>query len=106
MTSMKKQDTISQEAIERFNCNHLQEISAVCDLTMWAIKRALDNGTIKDKVDDTELWEEADDITQNALNIMEAFGNEPFSDADYYILEGFVHDAAYTYLECHGVTIG
>ena len=104
LTNMKNEN-ISQEAIERFRLNHLQEIRAVCELTEWSIKRGLDNGTIKDKVDDTEIWETADDITQNALNIMEAFSNNPFTDAEYYILEGIVHDTAYRYLEKNGVVL-
>ncbi len=102
---MTNNENISQEAIERFRLKHLQEIRAVCKLTEWSIKRGLDNGTIKDEVDDTVIWETADDITQNALNIMEAFSAIPFTDAEYYILEGIVHDCAYKYLECHGVTI-
>lgn len=99
---MEKNSTISQEAIERFHLNHLQEIRAVCELTEWSVKRGLDNGTIKDKVDDTVIWEAADDITQNALNIMEAFSASPFTDAEYYILEGIVHDTAYRYFEKNG----
>jgi hypothetical protein len=99
-------DNITNETITRFKCQHLQEIRAVCELTEWSIKRGLDNGTIKGEVDDTVIWEAADDITQNALNIMEAFSSSPFTDAEYYILEGFVHDAAYNYLEKQGVTIG
>lgn len=103
---MTNNENISQEAIGRFRLNHLQEIKAVCELTEWSIKRGLDNGTIKGKVTDTDVWETADDITQNALNIMEAFSNNPFTDAEYYILEGIVHDTAYNYLEKQGVTIG
>ena len=103
---MTNNENISQEAIERFRLKHLQEIRAVCELTEWSIKRALDNGTIKGEVDDTVIWETADDITQNTLNIMEAFSNNPFTDAEYYILEGIVHDTAYRYLEKQGITIG
>lgn len=103
---MTKKENISQEAIERFRLNHLQEIRAVCELTEWSVKRGLDNGAIKAKVTDTDIWERADDITQNALNIMEAFSTIPFTDAEYYILEGIVHDTAYNYLEKQGVTIG
>lgn len=102
---MEKNSTISQEAIERFHLNHLQEIRAVCELTEWSVKRGLDNGTIKDKVDDTVIWEAADDITQNALNIMEAFSGSPFTDAEYYILEGIIHDRAYKYLQNQGVVL-
>lgn len=102
---MEKNGTISQEAIERFNLNHLQEIRAVCELTEWAIKRGLGNGTIQGKVDDVDVWFEADDITRNALNIMEAFSNELFTDTEYYILEGMVHDCAYKYLERHGIVL-
>lgn len=99
-------ENITNEAITRFNCQHLQEIRAVCELTEWSIKRALDNGTIKDKVDDTVIWERADDITQNAFNIMETFSIfRAFTDDEYYILEGIVHDTAYRYLEKQGITI-
>ena len=102
---MRNNYIISEETKMRFNCEHLQEIRAVCELTEWAIKRGIDNGTIADKVDDTDLWETADDITQNALSIMEAFSNEPFTDTEYYILEGMVHDCAYKYLERHGIVL-
>lgn len=102
---MTNNEKISQEAIERFRLNHLQEIRAVCELTEWSIKRGLDNGTIKGKVTDTDVWETADNITQNALCIMEAFSASPFTDAEYYILEGIVHDTAYRYLEKNGVVL-
>lgn len=101
-----EKENITNEAITRFNCQHLQEIKAICELTEWSIKRGLDNGTIKGKVDDTVIWETADEITQNALNIMETFSVSPFTDAEYYILEGIVHDTAYRYLEKQGITIG
>ena len=102
---MAKKENISQEAIERFRLNHLQEIRAVCELTEWSIKRGLDNGTIKGKVTDTDVWETADNITQNALNIMEAFSGTPFTDVEYYIFESIVHDTAYSYLEKNGVVL-
>ena len=99
---MVYKETINNEAIERFR---LKEIKAVCELTKWSLKRGLDNGTIKGEVDDIVIWETADDITKNTINIMEAFSNSPFTDAEYYILEGIVHDCAYRYLECHDVII-
>lgn len=102
---MTNNENISQEAIERFRLNHLQEIRAICELTEWSVKRGLDNGTIKGKVTDTDVWETADDITQNALEIMETFSNNPFTDVEYYILEGIVHDTAYSYLEKNGVVV-
>ncbi len=98
-------EAINNEAITRFKSQHLQEIRAVCELTEWSIKRGIDNGTIKDKVDDTVIWETADDITQNAFNIMETFSNSPFTDAEYYIFESIVHDTAYSYLEKNGVVL-
>lgn len=98
-------ENITNEAITRFKSQHLQEIKAVCELTEWSVKRGLDNGTIKGEVDDTFIWETADDIAQNALNIMEAFSISPFTDAEYYILEGIVHDCAYRYLEKNGVVL-
>lgn len=101
-----EKENITNEAITRFNCQHLQEIKAVCELTEWSIKRGLDNGTIKGEVTDTDVWETADNITQNALCIMDEFSNKPFTDAEYYILEGIVHDTAYRYLEKQGITIG
>ena len=100
-----EKENITNEAITRFNCQHLQEIRAVCELTEWSIKRGLDNGTIKGKVTDTDVWETVDDITQNALNIMKAFSASPFTDAEYYIFEGIVHDTAYRYLEKNGVVL-
>lgn len=96
---------INEEAFERFHLNHLQEIRAVCELTEWSIKRGLDNNSIQGNFDDVELWQVADDITQNAIGILQAFGGKCITNAEYYILEGIVYDTADKYLKRQGVVL-
>ena len=102
---MEKKEQILYEAIERFNYVHFQEIKAVCELVEIGLLYGLYTGLYKNGITDETLWETADDITRNAIGIVEAFSGNRFTDAQYYMLEGIVHDRAYKYLERHGVTI-
>ncbi len=107
MTSMKKQYAISQEAIERFNINHLQEIRSLCELLEFSIRHALNNGKYKDAVEDVAVWEMAADFRRYAVGMMEAFSAEPrFTTNEMLILEGIIHDRACDYLQKQGITIG
>lgn len=105
---MKKQATTNQEAIERFNWEHLQEIKAVCELVDWSLLHAVNKRMNKTNfvgMTDEALWEISDDITRNAIGILESFSGDRFTNSDYEILEEIVFNRAYDYLTKNGVTI-
>lgn len=103
---MEYKEPISNEAIERFNINHLQEIRSLCELMEFSIRHALNNGKYKDAVEDVAVWEMADDFTRYAVGMMEAFSVEPrFTTNEMLILEGIIHDRAYDYLQKQGVVL-
>lgn len=96
----------SNETIERFNINHLQEIRSLCELLEFSIKHALNNGKYQNAVEDVAVWEMADDFTRYAVGMMEAFSVEPrFTTNEMLILEGIIHDRAYDYLQKQGVVL-
>lgn len=103
---MEYKEPISNEAIERFNINHLQEINYLCELLEFSLLHALCNGKYKDAVDDVAVWEMADDFTRYAIGMMEAFSVEPrFTADEMFILEGIIHDKACHYLQIQGVVL-
>ena len=103
---MENDNAISNEAITRFNCNHLQEINYLCELLEFSLLHALCNGKYKDAVEDVAVWEMADDFTRYAVGMMEAFSAEPrFTTNEMLILEGIIHDRAYGYLQSQGVVL-
>lgn len=103
---MENKESINNEAITRFKCNHLQEIRALCELLEFSLLYALNNGKYKKSVDDTTLWEMSDDFTQYAIGTMDAFSVEPrFTANEMLILEGIIHDRACDYLQKQGVVL-
>ena len=103
---MEYKEPITNEAIERFNINHLQEIRSLCELLEFSIRHALNNGKYQDDVEDVAVWEMADDFTRYAIGMMEAFSIEPrFNANEMLILEGIIHDRAYDYLKEQGVNV-
>jgi hypothetical protein len=106
MNNMENKELITNEAIARFNCNHLQEIKALCELLEFSLLHALNNGKYKDAVEDVAVWEMADDFTRYAIGMMEAFSVEPrFTANEMLILEGIIHDKAYGYLQNQGAVL-
>lgn len=103
---MENKEPITNEAIARFNCNHLQEINHLCELLEFSLSHALNNGKYKDAVEDVTVWEMADDFTRYAVGMMEAFSVEArFTANEMLILEGIIHDRAYDYLQKQGVVL-
>lgn len=103
---MEYKELIANEAIERFNINHLQEIRSLCELLEISIRHALNNGKYKDAVEDVAVWEMADDFTRYAVGMMEMFSLVPrFTTNEMLILEGIIHDRAYGYLQSQGVVL-
>ena len=103
---MEYKEPISNEAIERFNINHLQEIRSLCELMEFSIRHALNNGKYQNAVEDVAVWEMADDFTRYAIGMMEAFSIEPrFTANEMLILEGIIHDRACDYLQKQGVVL-
>ena len=103
---MEDNEAINNEAITRFNCQHLQEIKYLCELLEFSLLHALNNAKYKDAVEDVAVWEMADDFTRYAIGMMEAFSVEPrFTANEMLILEGIIHDRACDYLQKQGVVL-